>query len=124
MSALQKASDKVEDAAQDTARTGRLFARRVSLAGDSAGADIRSLLKDLEASLKEGKDDDVGALRARLEARLADARSTFDGAQLSIRERLGTAVTTTDDYVRGRPWETVGVAAGIAFLLGIIVGRR
>ena len=123
MGALNKTGDKIEDAVHETARTGRRFARRVSQAGDAAGADIRALLKDLEGSLKASKDDDVAALRARLESRLADARATFDDTQSTFRGKIGAAVTTTDEYVRGRPWETIGAAAGIAFLLGIIIGR-
>jgi ElaB/YqjD/DUF883 family membrane-anchored ribosome-binding protein len=123
MGALDKVGDKISHAADQTARTGRSIAKRAAVAGEGTGADIKSLLKDLEAALKEGKDDDVGALRARLEARLADARSTYDVVQLSIREKLSAAASTTDEYVRDKPWETVGAVAAIAFLLGIIVGR-
>lgn len=123
MNALDKAGDKINDAVAETTKGANRFARRAALAGDSAGADVRSLLKDIEAALKEGKDDDVGALRARLEGRLADARSMYDDVQLSIRGKLSAAASTTDGYVRDRPWETISAAAGIAFLLGILVGR-
>jgi len=123
MGALDKVGDKINDAADQTVRTGRSVAKRAAAAGDGAGADIKALLKDLEAALKEGKNDDVGALRARLEARLADARSAYDDVQVSIREKISAAASTTDEYVRDKPWETVGAVAGIAFLLGIIVGR-
>ena len=123
MNAFDKTSDALADVASEGAKTGRRLGRQVASAGDSAGSDIRALLKDLEASLKEGKDDDVGALRARLEARLADARATYDDAQFSIRQKIQAAAETTDGFVRDRPWETIGAAAGIAFLLGIIIGR-
>lgn len=123
MSALDKAGDKINDAVTETTKAGRRFARDASLAGDSAGADVRSLLKDIEAALKEGKDDDVGALRARLEGRLSDARSAYDDVQLTIRQKISAAASTTDGYVRDRPWETVAAAAGLAFLFGIIIGR-
>jgi len=124
MSALDKTADTINDAVTETSKGVSRFARRAAAASDSAGADARSLLKDIEAALKEGKDDDVGALRARLEGRLSDARSTYDNVQWTIRDKLSAAASTTDGYVRGRPWETIGAAAGIAFLLGIIIGRN
>jgi ElaB/YqjD/DUF883 family membrane-anchored ribosome-binding protein len=123
MNATDKTTDKVRDLAGEAARTGRRFAHRASQVGDSTAADVRALLKDIEAALKEGKDDDVDTLRSRLESRIADARATFDDAQWTILGKLGAAASTTDYYVRGRPWETIGAAAGIAFLLGIIIGR-
>ncbi|WP_429498192.1 DUF883 family protein [Robbsia andropogonis] len=123
MNAFDKTTDALADAASEGAKTGRRFSRQVAAAGDAAGSDIRALLKDLESALKEGKDDDVGALRSRLEARLSDARATYDDAQHTIRQKLQAAAETTDDFVRGRPWETIGAAAGIAFLLGVIIGR-
>ena len=123
MGALDRTGDKINHAVDQTVKTGRSIAKRAAIASDGTGADIKALLKDLEAALKEGKDDDVGALRARLEGRLADARSAYDDVQWSIREKLSAAASTTDDYVRDKPWETVGAVAGIAFLLGIIVGR-
>lgn len=123
MSALDKAGDKINDAVKETTKAGRSAAHDAALTGDSAGADVRSLLKDIEAALKEGKDDDAGALRARLEGRLSDARSAYDDAQLTIRQKLSAAASTTDGYVRERPWETVAAAAGLAFLFGIIIGR-
>ena len=36
----------------------------------------------------------------------------------------GEAVRATDDYVHENPWQSVGVAAGVAFLLGLLVSRR
>jgi ElaB/YqjD/DUF883 family membrane-anchored ribosome-binding protein len=29
-----------------------------------------------------------------------------------------------DDYVHGNPWQAVGIAAGLGFALGLVVGRR
>lgn len=124
MGAMDKTASKLNDVADDTAKAGRRFLSRASAVGDGTADDVRALLKDLEVALKEGKNDDVGALRARIEGRLADARSTLDDVQSGIRQKITAVATTTDDYVRDRPWETVGAVAGLAFLLGIIVGRR
>jgi ElaB/YqjD/DUF883 family membrane-anchored ribosome-binding protein len=30
----------------------------------------------------------------------------------------------TDDYVRDNPWQAIGVAAAIGFLVGLVVSRR
>ena len=123
MGATDKVADKASDVLNDTAKAGRRFVNRAAAVGDSTADDVRALLKDLEAALKEGKDDDVGALRARIEGRLADARSTLEDVQLSIREKITAAASTTDEYVRDKPLETVGAAAGIAGNLAGFVGN-
>ena len=39
-------------------------------------------------------------------------------------ERAAAAARDTDDYIRDRPWQAIGVAAAVAFLFGILVSRR
>ncbi|MGI4816065.1 MAG: DUF883 family protein [Janthinobacterium lividum] len=123
MGTFENVGERLDDATDDTARAGRRIARRTRNASDGISSDLRTLLRDLDDSLSDGSDTDVAALRERVRARLADAQDLFDDTQQSIKERLDEAIATTDDYVRNRPWETVGAVAGIAFLFGIIIGR-
>jgi ElaB/YqjD/DUF883 family membrane-anchored ribosome-binding protein len=30
----------------------------------------------------------------------------------------------TDDYVHEHPWKSIGVAAGVGLLVGLLIGRR
>jgi ElaB/YqjD/DUF883 family membrane-anchored ribosome-binding protein len=34
------------------------------------------------------------------------------------------AAKATDDYVHENPWKSIGIAAGVGFLLGMLVSRR
>jgi ElaB/YqjD/DUF883 family membrane-anchored ribosome-binding protein len=40
--------------------------------------------------------------------------------QENVRTKGQEAFTATDGYVRDNPWNAVGVAAGIGFLLGVV----
>jgi ElaB/YqjD/DUF883 family membrane-anchored ribosome-binding protein len=42
----------------------------------------------------------------------------------SLRERGKAAVTATEDYVQANPWQSVGIAAGVGFLIGLLATRR
>lgn len=41
-----------------------------------------------------------------------------------IRDTAATARYNTQDFIENNPWEAVFIAAGIGFLLGVIVARR
>ena len=89
--------------------------------------DLKSLMSDAEELLKltaeqqGGKLDD---LRARIGDRVAIARERLADAESAIVDTGRKAVRVTDDYVHENPWQSVGVAAGVAFLLGLLVSRR
>ena len=89
--------------------------------------DLKSLMSDAEELLKltaeqqGGKLDD---LRARIGDRVAIARERLADAEAAIVDTGRKAVRVTDDYVHENPWQSVGVAAGVAFLLGLLVSRR
>jgi ElaB/YqjD/DUF883 family membrane-anchored ribosome-binding protein len=38
--------------------------------------------------------------------------------------QVRAAADAADDYVRDNPWQAVGIAAGVAFLVGYLIGRR
>ena len=89
--------------------------------------DLKSLMSDAEELLKltaeqqGGKLDD---LRARIGDRVTIARERLADAEAAIVDTGRKAVRVTDDYVHENPWQSVGVAAGVAFLLGLLVSRR
>jgi ElaB/YqjD/DUF883 family membrane-anchored ribosome-binding protein len=34
------------------------------------------------------------------------------------------AVIATEDYMRRNPWQSVGIAAGVGLVLGVLLARR
>ena len=84
-------------------------------------SDGQKALLKLTAEQQGGKLDD---LRARIGDRVAIARERLADAEAAIVDTGRKAVRVTDDYVHENPWQSVGVAAGVAFLLGLLVSRR
>ncbi len=89
--------------------------------------DLKSLISDAEELLKLTADQQGGKLddlRARINSRVAIAKDRLADAEAAIVASGQKAARATDDYVHDHPWQSVGVAAGVAFLLGLLVSRR
>ena len=89
--------------------------------------DLKLLISDAEELLKLTADQQGGKLddlRARINGRVAVAKDRLADAEAAIVDSGKKAVRATDDYVHENPWQSVGVAAGVAFLLGLLVSRR
>jgi ElaB/YqjD/DUF883 family membrane-anchored ribosome-binding protein len=89
--------------------------------------DLRKVVQDTEALLRatEGqigeKADDA---RRRVQAALESARTRLKTVQGSATEMGEEAVKATEVYVRENPWQSVGIAAGIGLVLGLLISRR
>jgi len=89
--------------------------------------DMRVVVTDLESMLKataNSADAEVRALSDRLRERLAVAKVRLLDAERAVVEKGREIARTTDDYVHENPWTSIGIAAGVGFLLGLVVGRR
>lgn len=98
-----------------------------SISKEQLLADMRVVVNDLESMLKataNSADQDVRALSERLRDRLGAARERLVDAEHAVLEKGRQIARTTDDYVHENPWTSIGIAAGIGLLLGIVVGRR
>lgn len=94
---------------------------------DKLVSDLKLVVADAEELLKVTADQaggKIGDVRARLAERLADAKGRIADAETALIDKTRKAAHATDDYVHAHPWESVGVAAGVAFLLGLLAGRR
>lgn len=89
--------------------------------------DLRLVMEDAEALLKATAgqaDERIAQARARAEESLRQARLRLQDAGFEVEQQMRAAVRDADAYVRDNPWQSVGLAAGIAFLVGYLVGRR
>ena len=94
---------------------------------DQILSDMRVVVGDLESMLKataNSADADVRALSERLRDRLSVAKSRLLDAEHAMLERGRQLARTTDDYVHQHPWSSIGAAAGIGLLLGVVIARR
>ena len=90
-------------------------------------ADFQTLVNDTERLLEHTATlagDQADELRGQIHDSLLRARETLQLSQDSLRERGQAAVTATEDYVQANPWQSVGIAAGVGFLIGLLATRR
>lgn len=90
-------------------------------------ADIKTVIADAEEVLIATADqvgEKVAGLRARVQARLQDAKARLAHAEELLVAKTKAAAKVTDAYVHESPWAAVGIAAGVGFLLGVVIGRR
>lgn len=76
-------------------------------------ADVEELVKATAANSGER----IAEARARVQHALAGARDT-------VVVRGTEAARTTDRYVHENAWKAIGISAGIALLVGLLIGRR
>lgn len=90
-------------------------------------ADLKVVIADAEEILKATAGqagEKMADLRARLQEHLASARHNLAEAQAAVVERTRQVARATDDYVHDNPWRSIGIAAGIGFVIGLLIGRR
>jgi ElaB/YqjD/DUF883 family membrane-anchored ribosome-binding protein len=90
-------------------------------------SDIKAVISDAEEVLSATADqagDKVATLRARVQARLHDAKVRLGEAEAVLVAKTKAAARATDAYVHESPWTSIGVAAGVGLLLGLVISRR
>ncbi|HXZ96217.1 MAG TPA: DUF883 family protein [Burkholderiales bacterium] len=89
--------------------------------------DFKALTADTEELLRATANqtgERASAARARVEERLRKAKEAVDDLREDVMESSRAAAEAAERTVREHPWESVAVAAGIGFLLGMLSGRR
>lgn len=90
-------------------------------------ADFKVVVADAEELLKATAaqtGDKAAEVRARISDSLHRAKIRLEEAEEAVMERTKAVARATDNYVHQHPWQAVGIAAGVGFLLGLLVGRR
>lgn len=94
----------------------------VAAAADSTYDQIKSLLAEAEKALANAADrpaEEIKALRARMHDALKEGRVT---ARHAVKYARAQAVRA-DEAVHAYPYAALGIAAGVALIVGIAVGR-
>ena len=87
--------------------------------------DFNEVVSDTEQLLKSvasAGGEKTQALRANVEQSLKAANDRLHQLEETAVARTRAAAKATDQYVHGHPWESIGLAAAIAGVIGIVVG--
>ncbi|MEJ2767927.1 DUF883 family protein [Mycetohabitans sp. B46] len=90
-------------------------------------SDIKTVLSDAEDLLKQAASttgERATELREKALTRLKQAKEKAADVQVVVVEKGKKAVRATDDYVHDHPWTSIGVAAGVGVLIGLLINRK
>ena len=103
------------------------------MAADNESARSR-LIDDFAAVLSEAEDmlrkaatetgDKARDLRSQVETQLLRAKLKLQEIEGEAIDHAKAAARATDDYVHDHPWQSIGVAAAVGFLVGLMMNRR
>lgn len=90
-------------------------------------ADFKVVVADAEELLQATANEageKFSATRVQLEKKLKDAKAKLRDAEGILLDKGKEAAKVADGYVQDNPWTSVGVAAGIGLVIGMLIGRR
>lgn len=89
--------------------------------------DLKTVMHDAEALLKATSaqtGEKIQEVRARAEESLRQAKVRVTEVEEEALRRTRELADATEEYVRENPWQSIGIAAGIGLVLGILISRR
>ncbi|MGC3983077.1 MAG: DUF883 family protein [Steroidobacteraceae bacterium] len=89
--------------------------------------DLKLLAHDAEALLQATAShtgEKVAEVRARAEESLQHARERVAELQEDVVQHARDAAEAAGEYVKKNPWQSVGMAAGIGLIIGLLLRRR
>jgi len=85
--------------------------------------DLRLVISDAEELLRMTAGevgDSTAELRGRIQSRLQEARVELAGLQ----DAATAQVKVADEFVHEHPWQSIGIAAAIGVVVGLLIARR
>lgn len=94
---------------------------------DKLLSDVKVVISDAEELLKataSAAGEKVAAARERVQDSLHKAKVKLAEAEEVVIQRAKQTARVTDEYVHEHPWRSVGIAAGVGLIIGLLIGRR
>ncbi|MCB8746936.1 DUF883 family protein [Rhodoferax sp. U2-2l] len=90
-------------------------------------SDLQVVIGDAEALLRMTSDE-VGEgasdLRRRIVERMNQAKAELAHLQQVAVAKVKEAGHVTDEFVHENPWKSIGIAAGVGLVIGLLISRR
>jgi len=88
--------------------------------------DLRVVVADAEELLRATAGqagEKVSSARERIQESLVAAKVRLVAAEEALVEKTKQAAKATDEYVHENPWKSVGIAAGVGLVIGMLISR-
>jgi ElaB/YqjD/DUF883 family membrane-anchored ribosome-binding protein len=98
-----------------------------SLQKDKLMTDLRVVISDAEELLKMTADEmseSAVDIRGRVKSRLDQAKVDLIHLQETAVAKAKAAGHAADEFVHDSPWKSIGIAAGVGLVVGLLIGRR
>jgi ElaB/YqjD/DUF883 family membrane-anchored ribosome-binding protein len=99
----------------------------VTVTKEKLAEDLRTVISDAEELLRVTADqagEKFAATRQKVQDSLQRARAELADVEEVLVTQGKQAARVADDYVRANPWQSVGIAAGIGVIIGLLITRR
>lgn len=94
---------------------------------DTLRADLATVMRDAEALLKASTEQGgakADEARAKIRESLQHAKARLlEAERLAVRHGE-EAVAATEARIRDNPWQSVGMAAAVGLVIGVLLARR
>src|SRR5215510_12571752 len=103
------------------------MATESTITKDKLAQDFKVVVADVEELLRATASqagEKVSAAREKVQDSLHRAKVKLAEAEDILIDKGKQAARVTDEYVHDNPWKSVGIAAGIGFVIGLLIGRR
>ena len=90
-------------------------------------ADLNAVITDAEALLKLTASETgskFSGVRDKLEESLRATRARVAEMEEVVVAQAKAAAAAADDYVHENPWPSIGIAAAVGLVLGVLIGRK
>lgn len=89
--------------------------------------DLKMVISDAEELLRATAGqagEKVASTRQKVQDSLQRAKAELAEVEDVLVEQGRQAARAADEYVRSNPWQSVGIAAGIGVIIGLLISRR
>lgn len=94
---------------------------------DQLLADFKALVADAEALIGATADqggEAIAQIRTQAQDSLAQAKANLADVQDELTAKAKAVAADADAFVHQKPWQSVGIAAGLGLLVGLLISRR
>jgi ElaB/YqjD/DUF883 family membrane-anchored ribosome-binding protein len=98
-----------------------------TVSADQLIEDLHTVIRDAEGLLKATAaqtGDKIAEVRSRAEESVRQAKARLENVEDEALKHAQALAEDADTYVRGNPWQAVGIAGVIGLVLGLLIGRR